>query len=138
MITYIDCFRKYIALPGRFSDASEKMHENHTLDLRKYPEHGAKLCDKLDFCVGLSQHMMGNIMKLETILLPNFIKDENWTSVLSVSAKTNQWEDTDQLDLDLCCPEQPKIPVIKIGRQEVPMQVSHTQGIIQAWHSSFF
>jgi hypothetical protein len=119
-------------LPGRFSDASEKMHENQTLDLRKYPEHGATLCDNIDYCVGLSQHIMGDIMKLETIFLPNFVKDENWTSVLSVSAKPNQWEDTDQLDLDLCCPEQPKIPFIKIGRQEVPMQVTHQSDLIQA------
>ena len=130
MITYIDCFRKYIALAGMFSGANEQMHENHTLNLRKYPEHGAKICDKLDLCVGLSQNMMGDIMKLETIFLPNFIKDENWTSVLSVSAKSNQWEDTDQLDLDLCCPEQPKIPFIKIGRQEVPMQVTHQSDLI--------
>ena len=75
-------FRKYIALAGMFSGANEQINENHTLDLRKYPEHGAQICDKLDLCVGLSQNMMGDIMKLETIFLPNFIKDENLESFI--------------------------------------------------------
>ena len=117
-------FRKYVALPGRFSHKSEIMQVRTSLDLRKSPEQGAEVCEKLELCVGLSQDTMGHIIRLESIFLQNYTKDENWTTVALLSAKTNQWEDRDQLDLDLCCPEQPKIPLIRIGRQEVPMQVS--------------
>ena len=120
----IVCRRNFIQLPGRFSHGSEEINGNPSLDLRMSPELGAEFCEKLDFCIGLSQNMMGDLVMLEIIFLQNFTKDENWTSVALLSGKSNQWEDTDQADLDLCCPEQPNIPLIKIGRQEVPMQVS--------------
>lgn len=110
-------------MPGRVPHESEIITLKVGMNIKNNPGEGAEICEKLDYCAGLSQNIHGQIIKLESIFLQNFTRDENWTTVALLSARSNQWEDTDQLAADLCCPEQPKIPKINIGRQEVPMEV---------------
>ena len=112
-------------MPGMFKQTEEKMQNHQGLNLKAKPHAGAQLCKSLDFCAGLSQNKIGYIYKLETVFFQDYIKDQNWTSVILLSSKTNQLKDNDSLDLDLCCPEQPRVPFINIGRREVPMQVRY-------------
>ena len=87
------------------------------------PHKGLDLCEKINHCVGLSQRGT-ELYYIEGVNLQDIVPGENWTSVLSLNKYPHMWEDFDHLEsLNLCCPEQPPIPLIKMGRQEVPDEV---------------
>ena len=114
-------------MKGRFTEGYGSITENlklQNLDFQKYPDESLKICENLEFCVGLSKKANGKIAKLETIWLQKFVKDDNWTSILSLNAPTTQWEDTNHLKLDLCCRDETPIPEVELGRVQVPMDVS--------------
>ena len=115
----------------------DKTNEIQKQNFKEKPELGAEICQTIDFCAGLSQNERGDIFLLETVFFQDYVKDENWTTVVLLSAKDNQLKDEDPLNLDLCCPEQPKIPFIKLGRREVPMQVRHTMIVVTVFSTLF-
>ena len=110
-------------LPGTFPSAQLSSSHMESIDLTIDHIAGAEYCEKTQFCAGLSQHERGENYKIETVFLQDFIANQSWTTLVLVNIKTNQIEDSDPLELDLCCPQQPSIPRIRLGRREVPMQV---------------
>ena len=117
--------REYILLPGEPEELHGLLLANSSLVVEQDPVEGVRLCRATPHCAGLSHDpSTGLLYSLEWIHFPLLRPHPTASTLLLLSARSNQLADDDQLTgLDRCCPETHRLPVVpEDGRSEIARQ----------------